>query len=269
MSLITITFDEAGIPFFEKLPAGAFASSFSTPPDGQTRNVISINARGLYTVRIVSPEGALADIAVTPPVKLLKFDPEQITLEVDASRLPSVQSYGDAAFTVYGVPYTLGFLVNPSSLLVPIAVGLAGEIRVDPEDLPIGISFDPQEHDFNVWTGGGYTFAFSLPSQNTVSIKAVQFNDPPGPITAEISADHLTAWVRNNYLKESPETMPVSFDLVLMSSSGNQGEPGTIIVDPTIINNPINQGGSGGGVYGEEGEGRRRISVAVRGVFVA
>jgi hypothetical protein len=266
MSLITITFDETGIPFFEKLPAGAFASNFSTPPDGQPRNAISINARGLYTVRIVSPDGALADVTVTPPVKLLKFDPEQITLEVDAVRLPSVQSYGTAAFTVYGEPYALGFLVNPSSLLVPIAVSVAGEIGVDPEDLPIGISFDPQDHEFNVWTGGGYTFAFSLPSQNMVSIQAIQFNDPPGPITAEISADQLTAWVRNNYLKESQETIPVSFDLVLMTTNGSQGGPGTIIADPTIINNPINQGGSGGGDYVEE---RRSKPVTAGGVFAA
>lgn len=265
MPLIRITFDDTGIPEFDKTPPGTFISNFFVPVGNAVRDVLSINARGLYTIEIDSPEGALGDPSATPPVELVKSEPEAIVFLVDASRLPSAQLYGTASFTVYGVPYTLGILVNPVSLLAPVEVTVAGEIHVDPEALPIGIQFDAMTHGFNVWTAGGYTFAFSLPSQNQVFIADVAFRGSPGPLTCEISADALTAWVRNNYLEANPDVVPISFDLVLEVINGSQGAPKIITVDPTIINNPINQGGSGGD-YGEE---RRPEPVAAGGAFAA
>jgi len=265
MSLIRIAFDDSGNPVFDKTPRGTFISNFFVPVGNSVRDVISINARGVYTIEVDAPEGALANPSATPPVELVKEQPESLVFRVDAGRLPSAQLVGTLGFTLYGEPYTIGVLVNPASVLVPVEITLEGEIEVDPDALPIGVDFNAENHAFNVWTGGGYTFAFSLPSQTQMFIEEVVFQGPQGPLTYEISADALTAWVRNNYLDSNPDVMPISFDLLVGVVNASQETPGTITVDPTIINNPINQVGSGGG-YVEE---RRPELVEAVGVFAA
>jgi hypothetical protein len=264
MSVITITFDDKGGYRISELPPGVLASNFAAPPDGKAKDVISINARNRYTLQVLSPSGGLSSpLAKAPVVLQSPYSPQEINFSVDASELPISQLYGLATFRVNGVPYSLGVIVNPLSLLIPVAVELPGELLVNPKYLPVAVRFDPENHDFNIWGAGGYNLAFSLPSQKDYVFAGVSFDPAPGPLSFEISADGLTVWLRNNYLLTNPDVQEISFGLEI-------GTPGTagpgIVIDPTIINNPINQGGSGDVFYEEEG---RPEPVEVEGAFAA
>jgi hypothetical protein len=239
---ITITLDEKGNAKISDLPQGVFYSRFAAPPDAQIKDVISINAAGLYTLQIKAP--SVEQPAATAPVKLLGSDRLQASFLVDASDLPLLQEYGTAQCQVGGFSYTLGVIVNPLNLLIPVAVDVTGEIAVDQADMPVGVHFNPAQHWFVVRGAGDYTFAFSLPADGGTIFKDVTFDNPPEMIDYQISDDNLTLWIYNYYLKTNPETLAAPFTFVLSSQA--PGSTGDIIVDPTIINNPINQGGSGG-----------------------
>jgi hypothetical protein len=240
-STITITVDEKGNSIVGELPPGVFYSRFAAPPDAQIRDVISINATGLYTLQINAP--SVEQPAATAPVELLGSGKFQATFLVDASNLPLLQKYGTAECQVGGFSYTLGVIVNPLNLLIPIAVDLEGEIAVDQADMPIGVHFNSPNHKFGVWGAGDYTFAFSLPSDGGVIFTNVTFVEKPEMIEAEICADGLTLCVYNDYLETNPDVLNATFNMTISSIGSNAGD---VVVDPTIINNPINQGGSGG-----------------------
>ncbi len=241
-STIIITVDEQGHSIVGDLPAGVFYSRFAAPPDAEIRDVISINAAGLYTLQINAP--SVAQPAATAPVELLGSGQFQASFLVDASDLPLLQEYGTAGCQVGGFNYTLGVIVNPLSLLIPVAVDVTGEIAVDQAAMPVGVHFNQTQHWFVVRGAGDYTFAFSLPPDGGKIFKDVTFVNPPEMIDYQISDDNLTLWIYNYYLKTNPATLAAPFTFVL--SSLNQSGVADILVDPTIINNPINQGGSGG-----------------------
>jgi hypothetical protein len=133
------------------------------------------------------------------------------------------------------------------NLSIPVAVDTKGEIAVDQADMPIGVHFNQDQHWFVVRGAGDYTFAFSLPPDGGMSFKDVKFDTPP-EMMIDYKVTDLTLWVYNYYLKTNPATLAAPFTFVL--SPGNSSNTGDITVDPTIINNPINQGGSGGSDYG-------------------
>ena len=243
---ITVTLDEKGNAKISDLPQGVFYSRFAAPPDAQIRDVISINAAGLYTLQINAP--SVEYPAATAPVELLGSDKSQASFLVDASNLPLLQEYGTAGCQVGGVSYTLGVIVNPLNLLIPVAVDITGEIAVDQADMPVGVHFNSAQHWFVVRGAGDYTFAFSLPADGGTIFKDVIFDNPPEMIDYQISEDNLTLWVYNYYLKTNPATLAAPFIFVLASQIPGSST-GDIVVDPTIINNPINQGGSGGTNY--------------------
>jgi hypothetical protein len=169
-------------------------------------------------------------------------DPSQTSFGVEVDLPPGEQEYGTAACQVQiggqSFAYTLGVVVNPASLPIPVAVDPAGNIGVSQDHMPVGVHFDPAQTRFAVWGAGGYTFAFSLPSGDTTfSGAGVIFNDQPDMIRHELSANNLTVWIYNNYLATNTDAVSASFEFTL----SNQ-----VTIDPTIINNPINQGGVGG-----------------------
>lgn len=235
-STITITLDEKGNAKISELPQGVFCSRFAAPPDAQIKDVISVNAAGSYLIQIQGP--GVGDPWATPPVTLP--DKSQATFLVDAGILPVQQQYGTAGCRIGGIEYTLGVIVNPSVVLVSATVDQDETIRVDQAFMPKGVHFKNSD-TFSVWTAGGYTFAFSLIPAQGLRFQRVDFVEPAPMFSSEISTDGLTAWIYNNNLATSGGAT-ASFDF-LVSDSVN----GTwTIIDPTIINNPINQGGGGG-----------------------
>jgi hypothetical protein len=249
-SAIKITLDEKGNSTIGELPEGVFYSRFAAPPNAQIRDVISINSAGLYTLEVNAP--SVANPAATGPVKILGSTPSQAVFSVDASQPALLQQYGTAGCLAGGIDYVLGVIVNPLNLMIPVAVDAAGEIRVDQADMPIGVHFNAPNHRFAVWGAGAYTFAFALPSDAGRIFTGVTFDDPPEMINYEISDDKLTFWVYNDYLKTNPVVLaaPFTFQISNLTPSGIAD----VVVDPTIINNPINQGGSGGALYEPEPE---------------
>jgi hypothetical protein len=235
-TILTITVDEKGNPIVDKLPAGVFCSRFAAPPGAQIRDVISINAAGIYIIKIQGP--GVSDPRATPPVTLP--DKSETTFLLDASILPVQQQYGTAGCLIDGIEYTFGVVINPSVVLVPATIDQDRKINVDQAFMPKGVHFRNGD-TFGVWTAGGYTFAFSLIPAQGLRFEKVKFTKPAPMFSSEISADQLTAWIYNNNLAASPGAV-VEFDFYCSTPTGND----QIIIDPTIINNPINQGGSGG-----------------------
>ena len=185
MSLITITFDETGIPMFDKLPPGVFVSSFASPPDGQTHEVISINARDMYTIQIVSPGGGLADVAGDAPGEVAEVrsgadHPRSRSQPRCRPRRPmETRAAPSTACLTPSAPWSIR-----RACWSPSRSARWGRSPSIEDDVPIGVHFEPEDHWFSVWTAGGYTFAFSLPSQNRVYIQDVIFNDPPDRSTS-------------------------------------------------------------------------------------
>lgn len=238
-SVITITVDEKGNSTIGELPPGVFCSRFAAPPDAGIKDVISINAAGTYTLQIDGP--SVENPVATPPVEILGLQKSQAAFFVDASILPVLQQYGTAGCQIGGIEYTLGVIVNPSVVLIPATVGQSGAVLVNQSTMPKGVHFKNAE-DFAVWTAGGFTFAFSLMPSQGMQFQEVIFTKPAPMVSSEISADGLTAWIYNDYLATSPGVV-VSFELYC---STPMDEILHKIIDPTIINNPINQGGDGG-----------------------
>jgi len=238
---ITITLDEKGNAKISDLPQGVFCSRFAAPPDAQIKDVISVNAAGSYLIQIQGP--GVSDPWATPPVTLP--DKAQATFLLDAGILPVQQQYGTAGCLVGGVEYTLGVIVNPSVVLVSATVDPQGTVRVNQDFMPKGVHFKNSD-TFSVWTAGGYTLAFSLIPSQGILFQDVIFTTPAPMFSAEISADGLTAWIYDNHLATSGG-VTVSFDFIVSDPVNGLWK----IIDPTIINNPINQGGSGGSGVGD------------------
>jgi len=241
-TIITVAVDEKGNSTVSKLPTGVFCSRFAAPPDAGIKDVISINAPDSYTIQIQGP--GVSEPWATPPVAVP--EKSQATFLVDASILPALQQYGTAGCRVGDVEYVLGVIVNPSVVLIPITVDQKGTIMVNQSTMPKGVHFKNAE-DFSVWTAGGYTFAFSLIPAQGLLFQEVKFTKPAPMVSSEISADGLTAWIYNNNLATSPGVV-VEFEFYCSTPTNAYQK----IIDPTIINNPINQGGSGGAPYPHE-----------------
>ena len=240
-STITVTLDEQGNVTIGDLPPGVFHSRFATPPDAQVRDVISINAADLYTVVINAP--SVTDATATPPVTLLSSTPTQATFAVDAGQLPMAQAFGMALCGLGAAgDYSLGVLVNPASVSLPIGIDVQGTIIVDPADVPVGVHCVPAQQKISVWAAGGYSFAFSLPTDGEYRIQSVDFEDASEMFSASISLDGLTAWILNNNLITNPGVV-VSFKFIC---SIPDSDVFRVVIDPTIVNNPINQGGGDG-----------------------
>lgn len=241
-SNITVTLDAKGNAKVDDLPHGVFYSRFA-PPGAQIMDVISINAAGDYIIEVRS-ELPVGKPLYSGPVKPLKEEPFLVSFSVDGKNLPAWQEYGTAGCEVGSGQYILGVIVNPSVVLIPATLDNKGTIQVKEDFLPVGVQFDPLFNVFNVWAAGGYTFAFSLLSEDDWQFVALRFTRVAPMVTYEISADGLTAWVYNNYLATSRETR-ASFDFDVSDPVNGIRK----VIDPTIINNPINQGGSGGAPF--------------------
>jgi hypothetical protein len=244
-STITITLDAQGNATIGQLPPGVFHSIFATPPDAQIRDVLSINAGDSYSIVIVAP--ALTDASVQEevgtPLTLVDQTPSTATFAVDAGQLPEDQEFGLALCQLPAAAFSLGVIVNPAGLSVPVGIDVDGVITVDQDDVPVGVHFVVAQQKVSVWAAGGYAFPFSLPSDSPYRFERVDFKDPSQMFTAEISADGLTAWIFNNNLIAN-SGVSVSFEFYCGIPNSNTLP--TLVVDPTIINNPINQGGGDG-----------------------
>jgi hypothetical protein len=238
--IITITVDEKGNAKIDDLPHGVFYSRFAPPPGAETMDVISINAAGDYVIELRS-DLPMGKPVYSGPVKPLKEEPFLVSFSVDGTNLPPWQEYGTAGCAVGGIKYTLGVIVNPAVVVIPATIDKKGAILVKDDYLPVGVQFDPFYNEFHVWAAGGYTFAFSLLPADDWQFVALRFTRMAPTVTSEIGADGLTAWVYNNYLATSRATK-ASFDFEVSDALNGIQK----IIDPTIINNPINQGGSGG-----------------------
>jgi hypothetical protein len=239
-STITITLDAQGTAQIGQLPPGAFYSRFATPPDATVRDVISINAADSYTIVVNGPNISAA--VASPPVTVLSSTPVQATFFLDVSVLPLAQGFGMAICQTGGTSgYSLGVIVNPTSLSLPLVIDPSG-ISVNPTDVPVGLHVDPTRQKLAVWAGGGYTFAFALPAGTNLRFESVEI-DPPSPmLIPSIGADKLMAWIYNDNLDvHSGFQTDVKFHCSQLLLLGDQLPE--VVLDPTIINNPINQGG--------------------------
>jgi hypothetical protein len=234
-STITITLDAQGQATIGKLPPGVFYSRFATPPDATIRDVISINAANSYTVVVDGPGLSIVDLP--PLLTLVSSTKEQAVCSLALTALPEEQDFGTAFFTVGAAGYSIGFVVNPESLSLPLVIDSAG-IAVDPDDVPVGVHVDPAKNKLAVWAGGGYTFAFALPAGSLLRFERIEFVPESPMLTGSIAGDKLMAWVYNDNL-DSHSGCVVDVKFHTSSIAGENGP----VLDPTIINNPINQGG--------------------------
>ena len=238
-STITITLDAQGNAKIGDLPPGVFYSRFATPPDATIRDVISINAADTYTIVVNAP--TILSAAAAPPVTVLGSTPVQASFFLDVSVLPLAQGFGMAICqTGPASGYSLGVVMNPASLSLPIVIDPDG-ISVNPADVPVGVHVDPAQQKLAVWAGGGYTFSFALPAGTNLRFESVEI-DPPSPmLIPSIGADKLMAWIYNDNLDVHSG---FSADVKFHCSQDVLGNAlPEVILDPTIINNPINQGG--------------------------
>jgi len=125
-------------------------------------------------------------------------------------------------------------------VLVSATIDQQGTVKVNQAVMPKGVHFKNSD-TFSVWTAGGYTLAFSLIPSQGILFQDVIFTKPAPMFSSEISADRLTAWIYDNNLATSGGAT-VSFDFIVSDPANGTWK----IIDPTIINNPINQGGGGG-----------------------
>jgi hypothetical protein len=234
-STITIDLDALGNATIGQLPPGVFYSRFATPPDAQIRDVISINAADSYTVVIDGPDLTIVDLP--PLLTLVSSGPEQAVCSLDVNPLPLEQDFGPAFFQVGTVGYSVGFVVNPASLSLPLVIDPEG-IYVNQEEVPVGVHVDPAKQKLAVWASGGYTFSFALPAGSPLRFERVELVPESPMLTPSIGEDKLMAWIYNDNLEtHSGFQVDVKFHC---SDIANGPE---LVLDPTIINNPINQGG--------------------------
>ncbi|HEX4497989.1 MAG TPA: hypothetical protein VIE43_20100 [Thermoanaerobaculia bacterium] len=244
-STITIMLDAQGNATVGPLPPGVFHSIFATPPDAQIRDVISINAGDSYSIVIVTPAltgASVEEVVEDMPLTLVGQTATTATFAVDADQLPELQEFGLALCQLAAASFSLGVIVNPQGLSVPVGLDIDGTITVDQDDVPVGVHFVLAQQKVSVWAAGGYAFPFALSPDQPYRFEKVDFDDPSQMFTAEISDDKLTAWIFNNNLVAN-SGVAVSFEFYC--GVPNAATLPRVIVDPTIINNPINQGGDG------------------------
>jgi hypothetical protein len=239
-SKITITLDEDGNAKIDTLPPGAFCSSVAMPPEVTERDVISINVGDSYTIEINAASGLSGSLSAVPPVTLESWTATQVVFSVEASQLPVLQNIGMAMCKVGpdAVAYSVSILVNPATVSLALGIDETG-MWVNQSQVPVGVYCDPVEKTITTWAGGGYSFAFSLPPGD-LRIDSVEFDPPAAALPYLISGDEMTAWVFNNNTAEhSGSEVHVLFIPKSVSGAPLHLPP----IDPTIINNPINQGG--------------------------
>jgi hypothetical protein len=243
-STITITLDPQGKPTFSQLPPGVLHSQVNLPLGTTPVDAISINAGDVYTIAVASPEGLLGTVpAPLPPVTLQSSTPTQVTFSVNASPLPMSQTSGMAICPVGGSNFNLLVLANPAT--VPVALGIVGSsLQINQSSMPVGVYCDnavPSDPKIYVGTGGGYAISFSLPSGDE-RFDSIQFEDPAVTLPNLISGDGLTAWIFNDHRTPHADIQSVGFTFTISSVPPTDPKPPRTF-DPTIINNPINQGG--------------------------
>ena len=208
-------------------------------------DAISINVGDVYTIAIISPDGLLGTIpAPLPPVTLQSSTSTQATFSINASPLPMSQTPGMAICPVGGSNFNLLVLANPATVALALGIVESG-LRIDQSSMPIGVYCDnavPLNPKIYVGTGGGYAISFSLPS-GVERFESIDF--PTVKLPYLISGDGLTAWIFNNHTTPHADIQSVEFTFYI--SSGSTAATNFVNLrrtfDPTIINNPINQGG--------------------------
>jgi hypothetical protein len=202
--------------------------------------VISINVGDSYIIEINAPSGLSGVLSAVPPVTLQSWTPTQAVFLVEASQLPVFQNVGMAMCKVgpAAVSYSLSVIVNPTTMSLALGIGDSG-MWVNQSNVPVGVYCDPVAKTITTWAGGAYSFAFSLPPGD-LRIDSVEFDPPSGALPYLISGDGMTAWIfNNNTAAHSGSEVHVNFYPKSLSAATLNLPP----IDPTIINNPINQGG--------------------------
>jgi hypothetical protein len=240
-SPITIVLNSQGQATFPSLPKGVFQSRFA-PPNGPVMDVLSINTAESYIITISAPAVVRA-VVVQPdgPVRAVASTQTQGSFFVAASL-----GFGTAMLQLWQAPsYQLGVLVNPALVDLPIGIDAQGEISVNPADIPVGVQVDPSQSQISVSAAGNYGLAFSL-TDASLKIKKVTFDPPASAFPYAISEDGRTATISNNTMASRSEALAVHVLFVCTTGSSSKHSNQTVIIDPTIVNNPINQGGGDG-----------------------
>jgi hypothetical protein len=129
-------------------------------------------------------------------------------------------------------------IVNPATLSLAIGIDTSG-MWVDQHSVPVGVYCNPTDQSITTWAGGGYSFAFALPPGD-LRIDKVVFDPPSAALPYLISGDELKVWIfNNNTSAHSGSEVKVLFFPKSLANANASLPP----IDPTIINNPINQGG--------------------------
>jgi hypothetical protein len=114
-------------------------------------------------------------------------------------------------------------------------------LTVNQDAVPVGVHCDLARQKIAVWAAGGYTFAFSLPTEGDLRFDHVELTPLTPMMMTSLSGDRLTAWIFNNNMAVHPGlSVDVKFHCVSLTANTD------VVLDPTIINNPINQGGGDG-----------------------
>jgi hypothetical protein len=201
-------------------------------------DVLSINTTDSYIITISAPVVIGARVAQPDgPVRAVASTQTQGSFFVATSL-----GFGTAMLELWQAPtYQLGVLVNPAQVNLPLGIDAQGAISVNPADVPVGVQVDPSQGQISVSAAGNYGLAFSL-TDASLRIKKVTF-DPPAPVFSyAISGDGRTATIFNNTMVSRSAALAVH--VLFTVSDSVHIDP--IIIDPTIVNNPINQGGGDG-----------------------
>ncbi len=257
MENIEVTLDDEGIFTFSSLPPGTYMTEFTFMDVDQ--EVLSINAPADYTITVTS---TIVGVQYETTGPLTQTSPGVFLLQSGMWTRNQQQAMITAA--IPGGP-SFGVLINPAS--IPVSVHLQpGGLSVDKDELPIGMEFDGS-HTFTLQAAGNFIFDFWI---SQISTKGALILTPNGLVPERFSyapAD-THVYVADHNMEVYPELQPPPFSFNFSLDPNNQSIriDRLVRIDPTIVNNPINQGpGSGGGtvwVTPKESAGLESLALA-------
>jgi hypothetical protein len=239
MTNIDVELDDQGNFTFTFLPQGSGMTKFTFM--GIDQEVLSINAPANYTLTLTSTAEILQYVVAGPVTMespgVFSFQSDLWAVSQQQAMITAVTAAGASSF---------GILINPSN--VPVSVLLQpGGLVVDVKALPVGVDFDRLENTFTLLTAGNFVFDFWIsPLQIQGPLSLSPESAPPPEFGYTVVDTHC--YVASCNMEVYPEAQVFAFSfLVGVALDADPAQP-PIRIDPTIINNPINQGPGSGGI---------------------
>lgn len=222
----------------DTLPSGVFFSPNPLINGAAASGLLSVNATGSYDFVFTPADGVTitGNPALNPQSGAFTLpSPNPPTVSDVVGTGPAAQQTASLSGTLdTGASFVCWFANNPAVLEVP--VGVASDGTITPGNLPLGVTFDASENNqFTVTGAGVYNFAFTV---NGLTFENFDWQRRPPEVfsrSRQLGTSELD--VNNENLTSFEDNKRATFTLTL--SNG-------VKIDPTVVNTPINQGGTGG-----------------------